>query len=58
MRGDQVPLVIKRQKIVLWRGNMLKLEVDAIVNSSNEALSDRTGLAAQVRTFHFCSDMC
>jgi len=35
-------------KIVLWQGNLVRLEADAIVNSTNESLSDRSGLCGDI----------
>mmetsp|Transcript_19345 Transcript_19345/g.28834 ORF Transcript_19345/g.28834 Transcript_19345/m.28834 type:complete len:617 (+) Transcript_19345:42-1892(+) len=34
--------------IYLWRGDILQLEVDAITNSTNEPLSDRSGLCGRI----------
>lgn len=39
------------QKIIIWDGDILSLQVDAVVNTTNERLSDNTGLAARV-TYH------
>eukprot|EP00301_Raphidiophrys_heterophryoidea_P017883 c288_g1_i1.p1 GENE.c288_g1_i1~~c288_g1_i1.p1 ORF type:complete len:550 (+),score=143.59 c288_g1_i1:94-1743(+) len=36
------------EKVVLWQGNICKLKIDAIVNSSNETLSDRTGISKDI----------
>jgi len=36
------------QKVYLWYGDILSLEVDAVVNSTNETLTDRTGLCGRI----------
>eukprot|EP01094_Clydonella_sp_ATCC50884_P028166 TRINITY_DN8368_c0_g1_i1.p1 TRINITY_DN8368_c0_g1~~TRINITY_DN8368_c0_g1_i1.p1 ORF type:complete len:509 (+),score=168.68 TRINITY_DN8368_c0_g1_i1:48-1529(+) len=36
------------QKIALWQGDLIRLEADAIVNSTNESLSDRSGLCGEI----------
>ena len=38
------------KKLILWRGDVLTLDVDAVVNSSNESLTDRTGISGRVLT--------
>ena len=38
------------QKIVLWDGNLCSLDVDALVCSTNETLSERGGVAGRLRT--------
>lgn len=39
------------RKIVLWDGDILTLKIDAIVNTTNERLTDNTGLSGRV-AFH------
>lgn len=36
------------QKIILWHGNIVELDVDAIVSSTNEAMTDRSGVCGQI----------
>jgi O-acetyl-ADP-ribose deacetylase (regulator of RNase III) len=36
------------QKILLWHGDLCALSVDAIVNTSNERLNDKTGISGRV----------
>jgi hypothetical protein len=36
------------QKIILWKGAITRLSVDAIVNTSNEPLTDVSGLAGEI----------
>lgn len=40
------------RRIALWKGPITRLEVDAIVNSSNEPLTDITPLGQTVRQMH------
>ena len=36
------------QQILLWRGDILKIEADVIVNSTNEPLTDTSGLSGRI----------
>ena len=38
-------------KIALWKGDLVALEVDAIVNTTNERLIDRSGLANRIHHY-------
>lgn len=36
------------QKVMLWRGDLCQLGVDALVNTTNEKLSDKTGICGRI----------
>merc|ERR1712038_198450 len=36
------------KKIILWQGDLCSLQVDAIVNTTNERLADRSGISGRI----------
>jgi len=51
--GVETPFPIEPElnsKVYIWEGKLWKLRADAILNSTNESMTERQGLAGQILT--------